>query len=336
MSSRPLVSVVDYLTEPTVERSVLHSVADLVLLGATDESEVIERAAEADVLLAFHEIRLTGKSLSRLPRCKGVVRCGVGFDNVDLRAAGEQGIVVCNVPDYGTEEVADHALMLLLATTRRLTTAHNAIVQGTWDPTHVFGAPRLRGMTLGLIGCGRIGSAMARRALPLGLRVVFYDPYQPDGYDKALGIERCYSLEEMLPKCQAVSVHCLLSHETRHILNAHTLSLLPPGAYVVNTARGGCIDLAALYDSLETGQVAFAGLDVLETEPKVEERLRCHPRVVFTPHAAFYSVEGFTEMRLKAAEEAKRIILGQAVRNPVNTHCLVNARCKLPPVREQP
>jgi D-3-phosphoglycerate dehydrogenase len=332
MSRRPLVVVTDYLSEAAVEEQVLGAVADVQLLRAKDEGEVVRRAAAADVLLIFHEVRLTERSLAHLARCRGVVRCGVGVDNIDLRAAGRHGIVVCNVPDYGTEEVADHALLLLLAIARRLLPADQAIRTGTWDPALVAGAPRLRGKTLGLIGCGRIGSALALRARALGLRVVFYDPYQPDGHDKALGVERCHRLDELLPQAEFLSLHCPLTRETHHLLNAETLARLPPGAYVVNTARGPCIDLDALLAALETGRVACAGLDVVEREPLDDERVRRHPRIVLTPHAAFYSVEGFTEMRTKAAQEMRRILLGEPVRNPVNLHCLSNPRCEVPRV----
>ncbi len=254
------------------------------------------------------------------------MRCGVGFDNIDIRAAGLHGIVVCHVPDYGTEEVADHALLLLLALARRLLPCHEAIRAGGWDLTQIFGAPRLRGRTLGIIGCGRIGTAMALRAKALGLRVVVYDPYKPDGLDKMLGVERAFRLEELLPQAEFLTLHCPLTRETRHLLNPRTLSLLPKGAYVINTARGPCIQPAALRAALDSGQVAGAGLDVFEIEPLDDEALRSHPRVILTPHAAFYSVEGYTEMRRKGAEEARRVLQAEPVRNPVNLHCLVNAR----------
>jgi phosphoglycerate dehydrogenase-like enzyme len=269
---------------------------------------------------------LTEHALSALPRVKAVVRCGVGFDNVDLAAAGSRGIVVCNVPDYGTEEVADHALMLLLALARRLLPADRAVRAGAWDITTVFGTPRLRGRTLGIIGCGRIGTATALRAKALGMRVVFHDPLLPDGVEKALGLERADTLEELLPRAEFVSLHCPLTADTRHLLNERTLSLLPEGAYVINTARGGCIDLDALHAALESGRVGWAGLDVVEREPLDDERIRTHPRVILTPHAAFYSVEGFAEMRTKGAREARRVLLGQPVRNAVNRHCLVSPR----------
>jgi C-terminal binding protein len=319
---RPVVAITDYVTEAGPEREVLDPVAEVRVLQATDEADIPRLAADADVLIVFHDIRITDKSLAHLPRCKGVVRSGVGFDNVDLKAAGERGIVVCNVPDYGTEEVADHALMMLLAIARRLMPAHEAIRSGTWDVAPVLGTPRLRGKTVGLIGCGRIGTAMALRCKAIGMRVVIYDPYQPNGLDKALGVERAYRLEELLPQAQFLSLHCPLTPETRHILNAATLALSPSGAYVVNTARGGCIDLSALADALDSGRVTAAGLDVVEREPLDDERIRRHPRVLLTPHSAYYSVEGMRELRTRGAKEAKRIVLGEPVRNAVNLQFL--------------
>jgi C-terminal binding protein len=331
MSNRPLVAVTDHLAEAGVERPILDPLADVKLLQTSDEADVVRFAPGADVLLVFHDIKLSERSIAQLSRCKGIIRCGVGFDNIDLKAAGSRGIVVCNVPDYGTEEVADHALLLLLALARRLLPCDQAIRAGAWDLTQVFGAPRLRGKTLGLIGCGRIGSAMALRGKAMGMRVVFYDPYKPDGLEKSLGVERCSRLEDLLPQSQFLSLHCPLTTETQHIINARTLAQLPEGAYVINTARGPCIDLGALCSALDAGQVSFAGLDVFEREPLDDETIRRHPRVLLTPHAAFYSVEGFAEMRIKGAQEAKRLLTGEAVRNPVNLHLLSNPRGVVPP-----
>jgi D-3-phosphoglycerate dehydrogenase len=331
MNTRPLVVITDHLNEAGVERAILDPVADVRLLKTNDESVVAQQAADADALLVFHNIRLGQQTLAALSRCRGLVRCGVGYDNVDLEAAGAHGIVVCNVPDYGTEEVADHALMLLLAIGRRLLPTSSAIRAGNWDVSAVHGAPRLRGRTLGIVGCGRIGSALALRARALGMRVVIHDPYQPDGIEKALGVERCHRLDDLLPRCEFVSLHCPLTKETRHLLNARTLALLPRGAYVINTARGPCVDLVALADALDAGHVQAAALDVVEREPLDDERIRQHPRVVLTPHVAFYSVEGFNEMRSKGAEEARRLLLGEPVRNAVNRHCLVKPRAVLSP-----
>lgn len=330
MSSRPLVAVTDYLTESTVEAPLLHELAELRLLQHQHELDVVRTAGHASALVVYHEMTLTEQSLGALPNCKVVVRGGVGVDNVDLEAAGRLGIVVCNVPDYGSEEVADHALMLLLACARRLTTLHNAIAQGVWDASLIFGAPRLRGCTVGIIGCGRIGSAFALRAKALGMRVVLYDPYQPAGLDKSLGVERVFQLEELLPQAQFLSLHCPLTRETHHIVNDRTIGQLPRGAYLINTARGGCVDLPAVVRALDSGQLTAAGLDVVEGEPLADEQARKHPRIVFTPHAAYYSVEGYREMRRKGVEEVIRVLRDEPVRNPVNAHLLRNPRCKLP------
>jgi C-terminal binding protein len=331
MTSRFRVVVTDYLAEAGSEKRVLDDIADITLLQTHDEAAVIPHAGQADVLLVYHDIKLSERAIASLTKCKGIVRCGVGFDNVDIHAAGTRGMVVCNVPDYGTEEVADHALLLLLALARRLIPAEHSVRAGNWDPVVVFGTPRLRGKTLGIVGCGRIGAALALRAKALGLRVLIYDPYQRDGIEKSLGVERVPRLEELLPQSDFISLHCPLTRETRHILNAATLGQLPRGAYVINTARGPCVDADGLLAALESGQVAFAALDVVEREPLDDERVRKHPRILLTPHSAFYSVDGFHEMRFKGAQEARRMLLGEPVRNPVNLHCLTQARAKVTP-----
>jgi phosphoglycerate dehydrogenase-like enzyme len=329
MSHRYQVVVTDYLAEAGPEKRILDDIADMRLLQTHDEADVIRRGGDADVLLVYHDIRISERSIAALPNVRGIVRCGVGFDNIDLDAAGRRGIVVCNVPDYGTEEVADHALMMLIAVARRFLIADRAVRAGTWEPQVAFGAPRLRGRTLGVVGCGRIGTAMVVRAKAIGMRVVICDPYKPDGLEKALGVERCHRLEDLLPQADFVSLHCPLTPETRHLLNPRTLSLLPRGAYVINTARGPCVDPNGLLQALDSGQVAYAALDVVEVEPLDDERIRTHPRIALTPHSAFYSVEGFQEMRTKGASEARRLLTDEPPRNPVNLHVLKNARCRV-------
>ena len=189
---------------------------------ARDEAELAEYLPEADAIMLFHDISIVGRrAFAHAPRCRCVVRAGVGYNNVDVEAATRHGVIVCNVPDYGTEEVADHAIMFLLAIVRRLVPSHEAIRAGTWDYRTADGAPRLRGKTFGVIGCGRIGTATALRAKALGLDVVFYDPYLRQGMDKALGIRRVYQLEDLLEQSHFVSLHCYLDATTRHMINAH-------------------------------------------------------------------------------------------------------------------
>src|ERR1043165_6517944 len=222
MTQRNHVVITDTVAEVGPERKILDDVADVTLLQTYDEADVAQRGCGADVLLVYHTIKLTERSIATLHKCRGIIRCGVGYDNVDLESAGKRGIVVCNVPDYGTEEVADHALLMLLAIARRFLPAQQSVRDGNWNYQIALGTPRLRGRTLGIIGCGRIGTAMVLRAKTIGMRVLIYDPYKPDGLEKSLGVERCYRLEELLGQSEFVSLHCPLTTETRHILNAKT------------------------------------------------------------------------------------------------------------------
>jgi len=319
MSEPFTVLVADFLRETSIESKVLTDIARLVMGQATDEAELSGFLPQADAIMVFHDIsRLGERSFAQAPRCRGVVRAGVGYNNIDVEAATRRGVVVCNVPDYGTEEVADHAIMFLLALVRRLIPCHSAIRSGTWHYETALGTPRLRGKTLGLVGCGRIGSATALRAKALGLDVVFFDPFLRQGMEKALGIRRAYQLDELLAQSEFVSVHCYLDETTHHLLNKRAIARMQRGAYLINTARGPIIDENALVDALDSGQLAGAALDVVEREPLDDPRISQHPRILLTPHTAFYSVEGFVELRTKTAEEVRRILLGEPPRNAVN------------------
>jgi D-3-phosphoglycerate dehydrogenase len=319
----------DYVTDPVYERQVLDGSAEISCLDAHGETGVLGHVGRARVIICFHDAQITRTVLEEARQCVGVVRSGVGFNNIDIRAAGELGIVVCNVPDYGTEEVADHALGLLLALARRIVPSVDSVRRGEWSVDVYAGTPRLRGQTVGIIGAGRIGTAFAVRAKALGMRVVIYDPYVPRGYEKAIAVDRAWTLDDLLPQCQFLSLHCPLTDETRNIVDAHRLSQLPRGAYIVNTARGGLIDENALLAALDSGQVAWAALDVVEREPLADERLRRHPRLVITPHCAFYSTEAAPEMRTKAAQEALRLLRGEPPCGPVNLQYTQNSRAKL-------
>jgi C-terminal binding protein len=330
MPPRFRVVMTDFMDETTVEAPILGDIAELVMAQSRTEDELAPEVPAADAMIVYHDINHIGEqTFARAERCKGVVRAGVGFNNIDLQATGRRGIVVCNVPDYGTEEVADHAMMMLLAVARRLVACHNAIVAGGWDYKLAAGAPRLRGKTLGIVGCGRIGTAMALRAKAFGLDVLFYDPYLPDGYDKALGVRRARKLADLMEQSHFVSIHCYLSDETRGMIDADALGRMPKGGILVNTARGPIVNQQALGDALVSGHLSGAGLDVFEHEPLDDERLRHHPGVLITPHSAFYSAEGFIELRRKTAEEVRRILLGEPPRNPVNRGWLVNPRTRI-------
>jgi phosphoglycerate dehydrogenase-like enzyme len=321
------ILITDFLQEASVEVPVLADIASVELGMARSEAELVSHVADAEVLIVYHDVpMLSAATFDLAPKCLGIVRAGVGYNNIDREAAGKRGIVLCNVPDYGTEEVADHAIMLLLAVARKLVDCHTSMRAGEWELRPIQHAPRLRGKTFGVVGCGRIGSATALRAKAFGLDVVFYDPYRPDGLDKALGIRRVFSLRELLEQSDYVSLHCYLDAHSYHLINAAAFQAMKPGALLINTARGPVVDQRALVEALESEHLGGAGLDVFEHEPPQDDKLLQHPRVTLTPHVAFYAQEGYEEMRRKSAEEARRILLGEPTRNPVNLDFLVNPR----------
>lgn len=289
-----------------------------------------EMWSAADAVILWHDVEVTRAVMPKLKQCRVIVRCGAGFDNVDLRVAGEQGIAVCNVPDYGTNDVADHSLALLLSLWRGLPfvgeAARRSEAGWSWDAASPL--TRITNKTIGVIGLGRIGTAVALRARAFGMRVLFYDPYIADGYDKALGLERRHSLDEMLPELDAVTFHTPLTDETRGMAGARFFSRLREGAILVNTARGPIVPLDALEGALRSGRLRAAGVDVLDGEPPDER----HPlirawradepwlfgRLVVTPHVAFYCAEAYEEMRRKAAQTARLSLDGKPLRNVVN------------------
>lgn len=329
--SRPFkVVVTDFLTEPLdPERAVLGDLADVLACNAYSEQELVGQIEDAHALLVYHNVAISARTIDRLRQCKLIVRCGVGYDNVDRQAAAARGIPVANVPDYGTEEVADTALGMLLALARGIHLYNSRLRAGgaPWMYTLAVPLRRLRGQVLGIVGLGRIGTAMALRGKALGMDVRFYDPYKPDGYDKALGVRRVESLEELLAQSLAVSLHCPLTEETRHLIGRRALECMAGGSYLINTARGAVVDTRALVDALVSGKLAGAGIDVLESEPPPDDhplvaawRDPSHPahhRLILNPHAAFYCEEGFLDMRIKGAQACRRALLGQPLRNLV-------------------
>lgn len=330
MNSRPQVVITDLLQDDLApERAVLGELADVVALNAQCEADLRGRVEQAQALIVYHLVSVTAPLIERLEACRIIVRGGVGFDNVDGPAARRRGIPLANVPDYGTEEVADTALGLMLALTRGIQRADSRLHAGDeWSYTVATPLVRLRGRVLGIIGLGRIGTAMALRGKALGMDVAFYDPYKPDGFEKALGVRRAESLAELLGQALVVSVHCPLNAETRHLINAQTIAAMPRDSYLVNTARGGIVDASAVPPALRSGHLAGAALDVLEQEPPSDHdpllvawRDSQHParhRLILNPHLAWYSVDGQLELRRKTAEACRRALLGLPLRNVVN------------------
>jgi len=328
---RPLVVITDFINPPLGhEERILGDLADVVALNAFSEEALVGRIERADAIMMYHFLAIGRKTIDRLEKCRLIVRCGVGFDNVDRQAARERGIAVANVPDYGTEEVADSAIAMLMTMMRGVSFMNTRLQQrqGPWIYEQVRPLHRLRGLRLGIIGLGRIGTATALRARALGFEVLFHDPYAVDGLDKALGLTRCESLEEMLPRVQAVSVHCPRTAETQGLIDARTLALLPKGAFLVNTARGGCVDARAVLGAIESEHLRGAALDVLEVEPPPDDDpliaawrtpgTLAHDRVIINPHSAFYSEQGLDDMRIKGSTNIRRVLEGRPPRNVVN------------------
>ena len=327
------VLITDFQADAGFEREVLPGVevdALLSLIGHPPTPADLVRAVEerpAEILITWYEMFFDAPTLVALSRAgvRGIVRAGVGYDNIDVRAAITAGITVCYVPDYGTDEVADHAMALLLWCLRDLGAALPTATRPEvwWDATRFASIQRLQGSTLALLGFGRIGQATARRAQSFGLNVRWYDPYVPRGQDKVTRTTRVESLPDLLQGCDALSIHCSLNDETRHMIDASALVLLPPHAVVVNTARGPIIDEQALYEALLTGGLAAAAIDVLEHEPPVDNALfdaYLHgelQNLLLTPHVAWYSQQSARELRRKAAEEAGRLLRGEPPFNPV-------------------
>jgi D-3-phosphoglycerate dehydrogenase len=298
------------------EQAVLdgHDV-ELRRLQCRTPEEVAAQAADADVLLNQY-VPITAAVLDVLPRCRLVVRYGVGVDNLDVAAATARGVWVANVPDYGRDEVADHTLALALSVLRGVVVLDRLVHGGSWDLQLVRPLRRLGTLTWGVVGCGAIGTAVAGRAAGLGMRVLGYDLEEARSGPP---IERV-TLGELLERSDVVSLHAALTRESRHLIDAAALGRLRPSAWLVNTARGGLVDTAALLAALDAGALAGAAVDVLETEPPDDPgwRLARHPRVVATPHAAWYSEEAFHTLKTEAAREALRVLEGGEPRSPVN------------------
>lgn len=325
------VVITDFISEPLDhERRVFGDLADVSALDALHEDDLIGRVEDADIVVLYHQLSITRKTIARLHKCRMIIRGGVGYDNVDREAARERGIVVCNVPDYGTEDVADSAIGMMLSLARGIHFLNSRLRRGEGDWHFSQAAPlwRLRDRVFGVVGIGRIGTAAALRAKALGMNVMFHDPYVPQGRDKSLGVTAAGKLEELLTHSHVLSLHCPLTPETHHLMNRHTIALLPPGAIFINTARGGVVDALAALHAIEHGHLAGAGMDVLETEPPAADdpliqawRDPTHPahdRLIVNPHAAFYTEEGLADMRIKSSQNARRVLTGLPPWNVVN------------------
>jgi D-3-phosphoglycerate dehydrogenase len=299
--SAPRVVVTDFdYPDLDIERAVLEPAGLVVETHhVKDGPELSAIVREADGLMVQYA-RITREVVAAMQRCKVIARYGVGLDTIDQAAAGERGIRVHNVPDYCTEEVADHTIALMLSLLRGVHTLATEVTAGTWSLASVRPLHRIRGQTLGLIGVGRIGSAVAARARPFGMRILGYDPNLDAATLAERGVQAA-SLEQVLGESDVVSLHRPASLDAPPAIGAAELAQVKSGVVLVNTARGSLIDEHALREALLSGRVRAAGLDVLRTEPPGPDSLARLPGVVVTPHAAWYSEESEVQMRTTVA-----------------------------------
>lgn len=316
---KPIVVVAhDEFTDAAVEESVLSAIGATVLYPRNlTTPEAIEAAIEADALIVARQM-VSGELLGRLRRCRIVSRAGTGVDNIDVGAATKYGIWVTNVPDYSVDEVSTHAIALLLAYVRRIPRLVEMTRQGIWDSMLVRPLERLADQTLGVLGFGRIGRAVAKKGIGLGLAVTAHDPFVDAASMQEIGV-RSVDFETILRTSDFLTLHMPLSNATHHIIDAKALSLVKPSAFLINTARGGLVDENALLRAVEAGQIAGAALDALLAEPPpVDDPLLRDERIMITPHIGWYSEASGRDMRAWSAEEVVRVFSGERPRYPVN------------------
>ena len=309
MSKYKIVMTDTIFPDSKIETEVLgRADAELVLASAKDSATLAREGADADGLLVVYA-EVTPEVIAKLDKCKVMVRCGIGFNNIALKEAAARGIKVANVPDYCQGEVADHAMALFLSLTRQIYHYVSQVKGGGWSSADAPPMPRLQGGVFGLLGCGSIGIGVGRRAQAFGMSVVTFDPYANEAALSAAGIKRIDDLDTFLSVCDCVSLHVPMTPETERIINARTIGKMKRTAVIVNTARGPLIDEEALYDALKAGIISGAALDVLTTEPPPRPlKLAELPNCLITPHAAFASTGATPELRTKAAEEIVRTL----------------------------
>lgn len=301
------------------ERTALQGLAEVIDSNPLrTEDEVIAAAHDADAII-FAFAPITARVLDALPKVRVAVRNGVGYDAIDVQAATERGIWVANVPDYCIPEVADHAMAMLLGLARKLVTLDAGVRRGEFNAVQMSRPLyRIEGKTLGLIGMGRIGREVAKRAKGFGLNVLVHDKYLSPEQAQAAGATLA-SFDDVMRNADFISIHTPLTNETRHMVNAEAIRKMKKTAYLINVARGAIIDTVALAAALMDGAIAGAGIDVFEQEPlPADHPLRSAPNTILHPHVAWYSEESLAQLQASAGEEVARVLRGEPLKNPVN------------------
>lgn len=334
---RPLVALLDG-RDCSIEMPILKDMATVAFCDAQSTSEIHEKVLnEATAALVWHAITLKKEDLAKFKALKLIVRIGAAYDNIDIKAAGEQGIAVSNIPSLYVEEMADTTLSMILNLYRQTPRLAQKAKEGKPISTPeqirevAAGCTRIRNETLGIIGLGQVGMAVALRAKAFGFNIFFYDPYLPDGIDKVLGITRTLNLQDLLCHSDCVTLHCSLNEHNHHLINDHTIKQMKIGAFLINVSRGGLIDELALATALKDGRIRGAALDVLENEPYnvAAGPLKDAVNLICTPRTAWFSENSAQEIREAAAHEVRRGLAGKmpgSLRYCVNRDYLNAAR----------
>ncbi|MCE7639398.1 C-terminal binding protein [Vibrio fluvialis] len=306
----------DYEEEEKVLRS--HQARFVSLPIGVERSEILREVIDADAIMV-REAVVDAEILNAAEKCKVVVRYGVGVDNIDLSYAKQKGVYVANVPDYGSEDVAEHALALLLAATRRIVTRDKDVRQGKWGVGQAEPVPRMGGKVLGVIGFGRIARSFAQKASGIGFRsTMVFDPALTLEQAKEAGVQKA-DLETLVCESDFISLHAPLNEHTRHMINGDLIGKMKPMAVLVNTSRGGLVDEKALYEALKANRIHAAGVDVFETEPVPQHSpLLTLPNTICTDHTAWFTEESVIELQHKGALEVLRVFDGETPNNWVN------------------
>ncbi len=311
------VLITDPLSEEGLKLLEAHPDIEFEVVGKKKPEELVQIIEPYDILLVRSGTKVTREVIERAKNLKLIGRAGVGLDNIDVEAATEKGVVVVNAPSGNTISTAEHTWALLMAMMRKIPQAYESLKKGEWNRKAFLGN-EVYGKTLGIVGLGRIGSEVAKRALAFGMRVIGYDPFITKEKADRLGIELVSSIDELLPMVDIITFHIPLTEETRHLLNRERIYRLKQGAWVVNCARGGIVEEEALYEALKEGHLSGAALDVFEKEPPEGSPLLELPNVVFTPHLGASTKEAQINVAVEIAQEVINFVDYGFVKNAVN------------------
>ena len=312
------VLVADPISERGVAELAAGGALEVTVKTGLKEDALLEIIGEYSALVVRSQTKATARLLAAADKLKAIGRAGVGVDNVDVEAATKRGIIVMNTPGGNTISTAEHAFSLLMSLARNIPQAHGTMKAGKWDRKS-FEGTELYDKTLAVLGMGRIGTEVARRAMAFGMRVLAYDPYLSASRARTLQVELVENLDDILPRADFITLHMPSTPETHHMLDARRLALAKKGVRIVNCARGGLVEEAALYEALKSGQVGGAALDVFEVEPPPAEfPLRDLPNIVLTPHLGASTAEAQENVGIEIAQAIRAALLEGEIRNAVN------------------